>query len=227
MPPNSKEPGRSRAGTRANYDRLSPFYDLLAGSSERACRAAGLDLLGAMPGERILEIGPGTGGALPDLAGRLAPDGLVWGLDLSPGMLRKARGRVRRTGIQARTGLAAGDAAAVPFAPGSFDGVFMAFTLELFDQVDIPVVLAECRRVLRPGGRIVAASLGLAARSGLSRGMLALYQWSHRAFPAVVDCRPIEAGLALQQAGFALRAQQGRTLWALPVEIVLAQRPHG
>jgi hypothetical protein len=46
--------GLSREQTQANYDRLSPFYDLLAGSSERACRAAGLELLAAGPGERGL-----------------------------------------------------------------------------------------------------------------------------------------------------------------------------
>jgi ubiquinone/menaquinone biosynthesis C-methylase UbiE len=216
--------GLSREQTQANYDRLSPFYDLLAGSSERACRAAGLELLAAGPGERILEIGPGTGHALHHQAGKLAPDGVVIGLDLSAGMLRVARERLRVAGTQTNTGLAVGDAAAVPFAAGTFDRIFMAFTLELFAQADSMAVLAECRRVLRPGGRIAVVSLCLEARSALSRGMLALYQWSHRVFPAVVDCRPIEPGSLLLQAGFAIQAQKVLSMWGLPVGVVLAMK---
>jgi ubiquinone/menaquinone biosynthesis C-methylase UbiE len=222
MPSSSgKDSGLPRAQTRANYDRLSPFYDLLAGSSERACRTAGLNLLAASPGERILEIGSGTGQALPALAGKLAPNGVVFGLDLSSGMLMIARERVRKAGKQSNTGLALGDAVTAPFAAGAFDGVFTTFTLELFTQAEFPIVLAECRRLLRPGGRIAVVSLCLKTRGALSRGMLATYQWAHRAFPAVVDCRPIEIDVVLQRAGFTIQAEKVLSMWGLPVGIVL------
>ncbi len=58
----------TRAQTRATYDRLSRWYDLLTGASERRFRNLGLCELDVRPGERVLEIGPGTGQALVVLA---------------------------------------------------------------------------------------------------------------------------------------------------------------
>jgi ubiquinone/menaquinone biosynthesis C-methylase UbiE len=72
----------SRDATRANYDRLSRWYDSFS-SSERRFTETGLRLLDPKPDEAILEIGFGTGHALA----ALAQTARVWGIDLSPGML--------------------------------------------------------------------------------------------------------------------------------------------
>jgi demethylmenaquinone methyltransferase/2-methoxy-6-polyprenyl-1,4-benzoquinol methylase len=100
------------------------------------------------------------------------------------------------------------------------DAVFMSFTLELFDVPEIPVVLAECRRVLKPGGRIVV--VGMTKESEGSR-LARAFEWMHRRFPHVVDCRPIYVRRALRQAGFRVRAALLQRVW-VPVEIVLAVR---
>ena len=121
---------RSKEKARANYDRLSRWYDIIAGSTEKKYRDIGLQKLAARPGERILEIGFGTGHCMLALAQAVGETGNVSGIDLSEGMLTIARERLRQAGLLDRVDLRVGDAAAQPFAAGEFDGVFMSFTLD-------------------------------------------------------------------------------------------------
>jgi ubiquinone/menaquinone biosynthesis C-methylase UbiE len=148
---------RTKPEAQAAYNRLSRWYDLLSGSSEARPRQAGLALLKAQPGEIILDTGPGTGHSLAALAHAVGKTGYVHGLDLSPGMLAVSRLRLQKTGIgasAAEVSLVCGDALHLPYPAGAFDAVFSSFNLELFDTPEIPRVLEECRRVMRPGGRI-------------------------------------------------------------------------
>jgi len=209
---------RSKAQARASYDRLSRWYDLLAGSAEQRYKTAGLQLLDARPGERILEIGFGTGACLVPLAEAVGPAGRVNGIDLSPGMLAVARHKLEKAGLSGRVELTSGDAARLPYPEASFDAAFISFTLELFDTPEIPVVLAEIRRVLRAGGR-----LGLAAMVIRGGGwMLKLYEWTHRHFETYADCRPIHARQSLETAGFRITAHRQMSMFGLPVDVLLA-----
>jgi demethylmenaquinone methyltransferase/2-methoxy-6-polyprenyl-1,4-benzoquinol methylase len=215
---------RTKTEAQAAYDRLSRWYDLLSGSSEARPRQAGLDLLQALPGEGVLDIGPGTGHSLAALARAVGKTGCVQALDLSPGMLAVARERLRTTAKQgdfANVCLACGDALRLPYPDGAFDAIFSSFNLELFDTPEIPQVLEECRRVLHPDGRICVVSL---SKEGKNQAMIKLYEWSHDRLPAFVDCRPIYVQLALEQAGFHIQAVKCTSMWGLPVEIVLAQK---
>ncbi len=156
---------QTKARTRANYDRLSRWYDLLAGSSERAFSLTGLARLDPRPGERVLEIG--TGARLVELGRRVGPAGAAWGVDLSGGMCRVTQARLARAGMSPSAATICGDAARLPFPAGVFDAIFMSFTLELFDDAEIAHVLGECRRVLRESGRLGVVALAEANRPGL------------------------------------------------------------
>ena len=134
------------------YDRLSRSYDLLANASEHTAREAGLDLLAVEAGERVLEIGFGTGHGLVDLARAATPAGRVVGVDYSLGMHRVARERLVDAGIGDPTRQVLGDGRTLPLRSDGFDAVFLSFTLELFGTA-IPGVLTEIHRVLRPTGR--------------------------------------------------------------------------
>lgn len=214
---------RSKEDARASYNRLSRWYDAISGDAEKKYRDWGLEKLSAQPGENILEIGFGTGHCLVSLARAVAPSGRVIGLDISDGMLAIARERLRRAGLSERADLRLGDAANLDFVESdSLDGVFMSFTLELFDNPEIPRVLAECRRVLKAGGRLAVVSMTKTDPPGLP---VRIYEWFHDRMPNYADCRPIFARRAIEQSEFKIRDVSLSSMWGLPVEIVLGTKP--
>jgi demethylmenaquinone methyltransferase/2-methoxy-6-polyprenyl-1,4-benzoquinol methylase len=217
-----KRVNRSKEAARASYNRLSRWYDMIAGSTEKKYRDRGLEKLCAQPGEKILEIGFGTGHCLVALAKAVGSAGQVIGLDISEGMLTIARRRLQKEGLNDRTHLHLGDAASLNFIEsGSLDGVFMSFTLELFDNPEIPRVLQECHRVLRLGGRLAVVSMTKTDPPGLA---VRLYEWFHEHLPDYADCRPIFARQALEGSGFAIQDVSLSSMWGLPVEIVLGRK---
>lgn len=125
----------------ARYDRTNAVISL---RRDRVWRRATAAALGLRPGERVLDVGAGTGASAAELARSGA---YVVGTDLSLGML--AVGRRQRPELP----LLAGDALALPFADASFDAVTISFTLR--NLVDPIAGLRELLRVTRPGGRLV------------------------------------------------------------------------
>ncbi len=205
---------RSHAQARISYDRLSRWYDLIEGGWENGPRRLGLNLLQLKPGEKMLEIGCGTGASLLDVSSQVC----AVGVDLSSGMLRQAGERLEKAGRPGK--LAQGDALYLPFPKAIFELVFMAFTLELMDTPEIGCVLGEIRRILRPGGRLGIVSI---SKLGGQAMMTRLYEWSHTCFPDVVDCRPIYARHALEEACFRVVEHQIVRRTGLGIEIVVAK----
>jgi len=199
---------------------MSRWYDLFTGS-EKHFTEAGLEILNVQPGEKVLEIGVGTGHALVALAQAIGDDGKAYGIDLSDGMLQVAHDRLQHAGLSGRADLRLGDAARLPFEDDFFDAIFISFTLELFDTPEIPTVLNECKRVLRETGRI-----GVVAMEKKECRAVKIYEWFHARLPTLVDCRPIHARESIKAAGFELAEASEKAMWGLPVEIVIA-RKHG
>ena len=206
--------------TRAFYDKISSVYDLLAEHSEGPVRQIGLDQLALAPGERVLEIGYGTGHCLVQMAEAVGPEGKVFGIDLSEGMRARARERVEREHLSDTVELSCGDTTHLPYPDGSMDAVFMSFALELFDTPEIPQVLAGCARVLRPGGRIGVVAITKEGKEGFA---VEAYEWTHQHFPNLLDCRPIFVRRALEDAGFSIRNATIANMW-VPVEVVVGAK---
>ena len=150
------------------YDRISSAYDLLADSNERAARLAGVNALEVRPGERVLEVGFGTGNEVLDLARLVGSGGYVAGIDISPGMLAVAQRKLDAARAAAKVELQVADARQLPFADGSFDAVYSSFTLELFPEDDerlVPAYVASDD----PAVEEVAVEIGLGRSKVLSR----------------------------------------------------------
>jgi demethylmenaquinone methyltransferase/2-methoxy-6-polyprenyl-1,4-benzoquinol methylase len=212
---------RSKQVAKESYDRLSKWYDMLAASSEWQHTQQGLQLLKPSNGERILEIGFGTGSALLEIGKGVGAEGLVAGIDISQGMLKVAMQKLENAKIDSSIMIECGDGADLPYEDGEFDAVFMSFTLELFDTPEIPLVLQGCHRVLKPNGRLVVVAMVKKDRDSLA---VRIYEWAHQLLPKYVDCRPILLRSALKDAGFNLEHVIERSMWGLPLEIVLATK---
>ena len=116
------------------------------------------EILEPVPGQRVLEVGPGTGYYALDVARRLEPGGTLDVLDVQQEMLDHTMRRAGALGI-ANVAPARGDARALPYADGSFDAAYLAVVLgEVPDQ---EAALREVQRVLKPGGRLVVGEIFL------------------------------------------------------------------
>jgi phosphatidylethanolamine/phosphatidyl-N-methylethanolamine N-methyltransferase len=130
------------------YENIAWAYDLIFGPSLHPGRVQAIQRMGIASGDRVLEVGVGTG-----INASLYPrDCAVTGIDLSAPMLEKARDRILRKGIR-NVRLLEMDAADLKFSDDTFDIVYAPY---LISVVPDPVaVVREMHRVCRPGGRII------------------------------------------------------------------------
>lgn len=140
------------ASVRDAYRRWAGVYDVVFGgvsASGRRTAVAAVNRLSQTLGRRVLEVGVGTGLALPDYQSELE----VVGVDLSREMLLKAKERVAQEKLTAVHGLLEMDAENMAFADDSFDIAVAMFTASVVP--DAKKLFAEMARVVRPGGQLL------------------------------------------------------------------------
>ena len=132
-----------------------------------------LEVVAVVDGEHVLEIGFGHGTTLRDAATR-APGARLAGIDIAVDAQRVAARRCRALIDAGRVELRTGDAAALPWSDGTFDAVYTVHTIYFWP--DPATQLAEVRRVLRPGGRLI---LGMRERTeaGVARFPASVYRF--------------------------------------------------
>jgi ubiquinone/menaquinone biosynthesis C-methylase UbiE len=200
------------------YTRVAPVYDLWAAATESRARRRTLELAGIRDGERVLEIAVGTGAAFAEVL-RRNRGGENVGIDLTPAMLARARRKAEATGVPFT--LQVGDAGALDFADGRFDLVLNAYMFDLFPEDAFAGVLAEMRRVLRPGGRLVLCNMARGRR--LSHRV---YETIYRLRPALLGgCRGVAVRPHMEAVGFEVVHEEYVAQLGFPSEILVARRP--
>jgi ubiquinone/menaquinone biosynthesis C-methylase UbiE len=212
---------RSKEEAKYFYDRISGYYDWIGGLFERKVAIKALKYLQIQNGEKILEIGFGTGYCLQRIATLVGQNGKAFGIDISQGMIQKTKERLGKTSLLNRVDLYLGDAGKLPFKDKSFDKVFISFTLELFDTPEIPEILREISRVLKPDGKL--GIVGLSKTKGNSMAVK-VYEWAHNKWPKYIDCRPIYITETIQETGFKIIRSNYSRLVIMPVEIIVATK---
>jgi len=194
------------------YNQLAWTYDLVAwlvsfGQWEAWRRTATLFLQEGP----ILELGYGTGGLMADMA---AGNRSVVGLDFSPYMARRARGRLLCQGTNPR--LVRGQAQHLPFRDASFRNVVATFPTEFIFE---PQTLTSVARVLRPGGCLVIVAMGYLKGPGPLRRFV---DWLYRITGQreIPEPKPLAR---LNEFGFTARWEDA-TLEGAKARLVVATR---
>jgi ubiquinone/menaquinone biosynthesis C-methylase UbiE len=143
------------------YDRWARYYDWNpALALVRPTREWAVDAMGLEPGDVAVDMGTGTGANLPHLRDAVGPEGRVVGIDVSPGMLDRARGRVTRRGWE-NVDVVGGDVLAPPLDVPA-DGITSGFLLVMYDEPERLIdAWVEC---LAEGGAIANVYAGSSDR---------------------------------------------------------------
>lgn len=172
----------------------------------------------------VVEFGCGTGRLAAELlGGPLSPDCRYLGLDLSGTMVRLARERVAAFGARVEIRQTEG-APRIEAQGGSFDRFLSTYVLDLLPEREIRLLLEEAERVLAPGGLLAITSLARGER-GLPRAVSWLWERVHRLRPALVGgCRPIALEPYLSGGSWKIRHRSVVAPYAIPSEVVVAER---
>lgn len=216
-------PFLSHTDARSVYDRLAEKQDRQAWYEDAALLRL-VDEARLEDARCVLEFGCGTGRFAADfILPRLAARTQYIGLDSSSEMVRLARERLHPLAVRATVQLTDGSMR-LPVDPGRVDRLMSTYVLDLLSDEDIGALIAEMRRVLAPGG--LACLAGLTSKtSGLSRVVAGLWSLAQKLAPTRVGgCRPMSLQDALHPDHWRLRHRSVVTPWAVPSEIIVAER---
>jgi len=200
----------------AIYDKIAWVYDIWGKLTESRARNRAIELAKIKDGQNILEVAVGTGLAFYELVKR-NPHGNNSGIDLSQGMLDKAKARLGKlSGANYTLGL--GTAFALPQGDRSIDILINNYMFDLIPFEEMDKVLLEFKRVLKPGGRLVLVNMTKGERFGSG-----LYDFIYRLSPATMGgCRGVRMSDKLKQRGFSVEAREYYQQLLFPSEVIIA-----
>lgn len=204
-----------------SYDRISSLYSGIFSVFESSYNKRAFELLNPQIGESILEIGFGPGDNLIKMAKAVGPTGHILGLDLSEKMCKIARKKANKSHLSSIIKIINSNALIETYETDTLDALYMGFTLETFSDEEINQLLDSTSKALKSKGRIVILSMAKSEKRSL---IYRLYLWSHKKYPHLVDCRPINSQKYLKKQGFDPVKEINLKIYGLPVNITSFQR---
>jgi ubiquinone/menaquinone biosynthesis C-methylase UbiE len=196
------------------YRRIAPVYDLWARLTESKARDLCIEAAAVRDGESLLEVAVGTGLAFEKLI-RANPSGRNEGIDLTAAMLARAEKRADRSGIRNYC-LRIGNALQLDYPDNEFDVLVNNYMFDLLPESDFEPVLAEFRRVLRPGGRLVLVNM-----TEGEHWYNGLWAWVYSKNPAWLGgCRGVQLSRSLAECGYANIQRQYVSQMTFPSEVI-------
>lgn len=206
------------------YNHRSWIYSKTAAPREWTYHLMALDQAGIRPDEKVLEVAVGPGLTFLELARRAGKDTMLYGIDISTSMLQLTERRLRSHGFS-QFQLKEGSARQLPFEEKSFDVLYNGYMLDLIPEKDMPGILAEFKRVLKPGGRMVLLNM-----SKPDDQVATLWEKVYQFLPPTLvlymmgGCRPVLMEQPARNAGF-IQVQRTFIGGKAPSEIILAKKP--
>ena len=202
------------------FDAVAPTYDslnhIMSLGVDKSWRRKAVREIVSGGTREVLDVACGTGDSAIAIARALPEGGMVTGVDISDGMMALVAGKAEKKGVAGKIMLRKEDGEAMSFADGSFDCVTCSFGIRNFEHKEKG--LAEFRRVLRPGGKLVILELSVPQNSFLRRlydiyflhilpwigGLVSGEKAAYRYLPASVHNFPAPEAFSkmLSEAGF-------------------------
>jgi ubiquinone/menaquinone biosynthesis C-methylase UbiE len=198
------------------YDSLSKTYDIWGKLAETRARNRAIELADIEDGQNILEVAAGTGLGFYEIVQR-NPNGTNTGVDISPGMLQKAKKRLGKL-TAANYELRIGNAFSLEEETGSFDLLVNNYMFDLIAFDDMDTILEEFKRVLKKGGKLILVNMTEGESFGSGIYSL-IYRISPKSFGG---CRSVKLSDNLEKHGFEVKSREYyQQLW-FPSEVILA-----
>ncbi len=201
----------------AVYDKLAPVYDIWGALTETNARSRALELANVGDGCAILEVAVGTGLTFSELV-KQNLNGTNIGIDISPGMLDKAKARLKKV-ENATYLLETGNAFKLNVESNSIDIIMNNYMFDLIAFKDMPIILNEFKRVLKHDGRLILVNM-TQGESRLSR----VYELIYRLSPTLMGgCRGVMLTDDLTASGFNVETREYIQQMLFPSEVILAR----
>lgn len=202
----------------AVYDRLAPIYDIWGNLTESQARSRAIELAKIQDGQSILEVAVGTGLAFYEIVKR-NPNGINRGIDLSQGMLEKAKKRVSQI-LEAKYTLNLGTAFDLTNENESIDILMNNYMFDLIPFEDMDKILREFKRVLKKDGKLILVNMTEGERFGSK-----IYDFIYNISPKTMGgCRGVNLADRLKKHGFKVGVREYYQQMLFPSEVILAYK---
>jgi ubiquinone/menaquinone biosynthesis C-methylase UbiE len=199
------------------YDGLAKIYDLWGTLAESKARKRAIELANISDNQKILEVAVGTGLAFKDIV-RKNPNGENCGIDISDGMLEKAKKKMKA--VASNYVLENGTAFNIKYSNNYFDILFNNYMFDLMPVSEMGKILNEFRRVLKQNGKLILINM-TEAETYSAR----IYEWIYKLSPSLIGgCRGVTLSELIQKNGFRVESREYIQQMLFPSEVIVAYK---